>query len=121
MLACQKGDIESSVEGNALLILKDNGGLIHPTKDVVRVVGVAEKVLREMVNIRDVTKVKDRSSWGLKLETKVLNELPNDLFLSKKKHFQDSTDGLNNQGPLHNYVTPKSAVFLPTHPPCNDY
>ena len=96
LLACQKGDIESSVEGNALLILKDNGGLIHPTKDVVRVVGVAEKVLREMVNIRDVTKVKDRSSWGLKLETKVLNELPNDLFLSKKKHFQDSTDGLNN-------------------------
>ena len=87
-------DANSGVESNALLVLKDNGGLMHPSPDLVKIVTIAEKVLRLMVNLKNVTK--SRTSLGIKLEIEVLKRIPKNLFQSNEVHFQESMYGCNN-------------------------
>ena len=57
---------------DSLLEIKNYGGIAKPSAGVVTVVKHAEKVLREYVNFRKVTK---QDIWGQALESTVLQQL----------------------------------------------
>ncbi len=76
-----------------LLTLKNNGGLLHASNDVVRIVTTAESVLRSSVNLSHLGSSHKAGSFGLKLEMMVLRKLPKNLFKSKEQHFYDVSYG----------------------------
>jgi hypothetical protein len=67
----------------SLLEIKNNGGLVKPSADVIAVIQQAEKVLREQVNIQRVVK---HDRWGHELENRVLQQIPDDLFADMQEH-----------------------------------
>lgn len=76
-----------------LLTLKNNGGLLHASNDVIRIIHTAENVLRSSVNCSHPGSSHKADSFGLKLEMKVLSKLPKNLFESKEQHFNDTSHG----------------------------
>jgi len=78
---------------DSLLVIKNNGGLVRPSAGVIAVVTHVEKVLRESVNIRKVTK---DDLWGRRLEMQVLQRLPKDVFHELRNHFTNTQYGIDN-------------------------
>jgi len=93
---CMDALISNAVVGEEglLLSLKDNGGLKKPSKDVVKVIKVAENVLRSTVDVADPRK--SHRAFGLKLEMRVLSRMPNNLFSSLRQHFDNVSEGCDN-------------------------
>jgi hypothetical protein len=72
--------------------MKNNGELVRPSDGVMAVIQLAEKVLRESVNI---SQVGNEDQWGLILEVKVLMSLP-PVFHELDEHFGNSHYGIDN-------------------------
>ena len=64
-------DAVANREGGLLLTLRDNGGLLHASDDVLTVVTTAEKVLRSSVDLKQPG---HRCTIGLKLEMQVISK-----------------------------------------------
>ena len=59
----------------SLIAIKDNGGLVYPSEDVVQVVRVCEKYFKLFVCGEDMVKVNSSKNLRLKLTNTIINEL----------------------------------------------
>lgn len=82
----------SACQTISLLEIKNNGGLVRPSTGVVTVIQHCEKVLRESVNVKQVTK---QDQWGQVIEIKVLQSLP-PVFQDLEQHFRDSQHDIDS-------------------------
>ena len=89
-------DKQSWTKGG-LIVLKDNGGLIYPSDGLVKIVTVAEKTLRTIVNVHNATKT-PTEHWGHYLEMAVLSECTKleQIFPLATQHFLDTASGCDN-------------------------
>jgi hypothetical protein len=77
----------------SLIELKNNGGLVVPSKDVVEIVKQAERVMRSTL---DVCRVKNTTAWGIQLEMRVLQCIPGTLFQDNQEHFDETSHGVDS-------------------------
>ena len=84
---------------SALLKLKNNGGLVVPSLSVVRIVRHCEIVLRSCINVKKVV----CGQWEQMLVSRMLLELPTDLFVDLKDHFIVTSKGIDT----HCYIMTK--------------
>jgi hypothetical protein len=78
----------------ALIELKDNGGLIHPVREVVRIVKLAKQKVRQLIPVKNA--VHSLSRLGKQLEHSVMKELDVAQMFDRTPHFLDSADGIDN-------------------------
>jgi hypothetical protein len=79
---------------HCLLMLKNNGGLVIPNDDVVKVVRIAESVLRSITLLSDLNVSSNK--LGTLLEMKVLQRIPRNLFVAYEQHFLESCHGCDS-------------------------
>jgi hypothetical protein len=75
----------------SLLALKNNGGLYIPSEDVVHVVNHAEKFIRSNINVKSVKP----NQWEKAVVTRILSDLPNNLFPNLHDHFLHTASGID--------------------------
>ena len=95
-LALTKTADVSACDGAAcsLIKIRDLGGLVTPSKDVITVVTTCEKVLRCETNIHSVEKLPQK--FHEIVEIKVLKNLPKNLFQGLDEHFIDTAYGCDS-------------------------
>jgi hypothetical protein len=81
-------------EGGLLLELRNNGGLLHASDDVLKIVKTCENVLRSSVDLTHPGQSHKAGVVGLQLEMKVISRLSHhQLFVSNSPHFNDISSG----------------------------
>ena len=83
----------------ALLKLKNNGGLVVPSPSVVHSVGHCEMVLPSCINIKRLVP----GQWEKMLVSRMLVEMPSDLFVELNDHFMKSSKDIDT----HCYILVK--------------
>jgi len=78
----------------ALIELKDNGGLVTPVPDVVRIVKLAEQKVRQLIPERN--SVHSLSRLSKQLEHEVMKELDVTQMFDCTPHLVESTDSIDN-------------------------
>ena len=73
----------ASESTNALLIIKNNGGLVIPSVSVMKIVKHCEVIMRSSVNIKRVVS----EEWEKLLVSRMLLDMPCDLFLRVETTF----------------------------------
>jgi DNA transposase THAP9 len=79
---------------SAFLCLKDNGGLIKPSADVIRIVKVAEQNVRHLVS--SDKPAHSIARLGIKLEHAVLSSAEVCMAFSNSPHLLDTADGIDS-------------------------
>ena len=82
---CRESLIRGKTENYMLIALKDKGGLLYPSQDLVKAIKIAEMTVRCSVNIKNMTQ--NVWSWGLQLENNILQTLAQTcLFVKIRNH-----------------------------------
>ena len=76
---------------NALLIIKNNVGLVVPSVSVMKIVKHCEVIMRSSVNIKKVVS----GEWERLLVSRMLLDIPCDLFHELNQHFMETSMGIN--------------------------
>jgi hypothetical protein len=80
------------LQNNCLLTIKNNGGLVCPSADVLLVLRAAEAALRSFTDVTGTSRV-TASDLGQILEMRVMKRLPSNLFSSAYQHFTNLSHG----------------------------
>lgn len=80
-------------ESTTLLAIKNNGGLLIPSTDVVTILEQTERIIRSTMNIH---KAQSSDNWSLAIINKVLFTLPRNMFLDYTTHFRDTLTGIDS-------------------------
>lgn len=86
----------SRADGEAsscLIQVKNNGGLVVPSKGMLEIVKQAERVMRSTL---DVSRVQNTSAWGVELEMHVLQCIPRTIFQDSQQHFDETCHGVDS-------------------------
>jgi len=83
-LVVQPNDITTFAEQSILLELKNKGGLLFPSKDLVSVLRSTEKAIRFHIPTLTSTSC---HSHALQIETTTMQEVPRNLFFKLQDHF----------------------------------
>ena len=81
----------NSSSHTGLLQLKNNGGLVVPSSDVIKVVSHCETVVRSSVDIKQVKS----GQWEKMTVAKLLATVPEGLFTELNDHFLDTCKGID--------------------------